>query len=105
MTLGIGSYEPSLVPFSLHGMEPRAAFPMVGSGALTTMAHSGWSRLRQRFPPAQLCLIALSGYAGVDMRDACLAEGFDWYLVKPGKIRELERLLGGDRADSGASQR
>ena len=34
-------------------------------------------RLRQRFPPAQLRLIALSGYAGADIRDACLAAGFD----------------------------
>lgn len=62
-------------------------------------------RLRLRFPPAQLRLIALSGYAGADMRDACLAEGFDGYLIKPGEIHELERLLGGDRADSDASQR
>ena len=61
-------------------------------------------RLRQRFPPAQLRLIALTGYAGADIRDACLAAGFDAYLVKPGEIPELERLLGGDRADSDASQ-
>jgi two-component system CheB/CheR fusion protein len=61
-------------------------------------------RLRQRFPPAQLCLIALSGYAGGDIRDACLAAGFDAYLVKPGEIAELEQLLGRNRADSGASQ-
>jgi uncharacterized membrane protein YfcA len=34
VTLGIGSYGPSLVLFSLLGMEPRAAFPiMMGSGA------------------------------------------------------------------------
>ena len=80
-------------------------FPWWGRERSPRWAHSGWSRLRQRFPPAQLCPIALSGYAGVNMRDACLAEGFDGYLVKPGEIRELERLLGGDRADSGASQR
>ena len=61
-------------------------------------------RLRQRFPPAQLRLIALSGYADADIRDACLAAGFDAYLVKPGEIPELERLLGGDRADSDASK-
>ena len=61
-------------------------------------------RLRQRFSPAQLRLIALSGYAGADIRDACLAAGFDAYLVKPGDLTELERLLGGDRADSAASQ-
>jgi CheY-like chemotaxis protein len=56
-------------------------------------------RLRQRFPPARLCLIALSGYAGADLRDACLAEGFDAYLNKPGNIHELEPLLGGDRTE------
>jgi uncharacterized membrane protein YfcA len=33
-TLGIGNYAPSLVLFSLLGMDPRAAFPvMMGSGA------------------------------------------------------------------------
>ena len=42
-------------------------------------------RLRQRFPPAQLRLIALSGYPDADIRDACLAAGFDAYLVKPGE--------------------
>ena len=61
-------------------------------------------RLRQRFPPAQLRLIALTGYADEDIRDACLAAGFDAHLVKPGDLRQLERLLGGDRADSDASQ-
>jgi uncharacterized membrane protein YfcA len=34
LTLGIGNYAPSLVVFSLLGMDPKAAFPiMVGSGA------------------------------------------------------------------------
>jgi two-component system CheB/CheR fusion protein len=61
-------------------------------------------RLRRRFPPAQLCLIALTGYADAAIRDACLTAGFDAHLVKPGEIRELERLLGGDRADADASQ-
>ena len=51
-------------------------------------------RLRQRFPPAQLYLIALTGYAGADIRDECLAAGFDAHLVKPGEIPLLERLLG-----------
>jgi len=61
-------------------------------------------RLRQRFPPTQLCLIALSGYADADLREACLAAGFDAYLVKPGDAHELQRLLEGDRANSTASQ-
>ena len=34
LTLGIGNYAPSLVMFSLMGVDPRAAFPiMMGSGA------------------------------------------------------------------------
>jgi uncharacterized membrane protein YfcA len=34
LTLGIGNYAPSLVLFSLLGMDPKAAFPiMMGSGA------------------------------------------------------------------------
>jgi uncharacterized membrane protein YfcA len=38
VTLGIGSYGPSLILFSLLGMEPRAAFPiMMGSGAFMGM--------------------------------------------------------------------
>jgi uncharacterized membrane protein YfcA len=38
-TLGIGNYGPCLVLFSLLGLEPRAAFPiMMGSAAFTGMA-------------------------------------------------------------------
>jgi uncharacterized membrane protein YfcA len=34
LTLGIGNYAPSLIMFSLLGMDPRAAFPiMMGTGA------------------------------------------------------------------------
>jgi CheY-like chemotaxis protein len=55
-------------------------------------------RLRQRFPPAQLYLIAFTGYADADIRDACLDAGFDVHLVKPADINLLEKLLGSDRA-------
>ena len=38
LTLGVGNYAPSLVVFSLLGIDPRAAFPiMMGSGALVAM--------------------------------------------------------------------
>ena len=34
ITLGVGNYAPSLIAFSLLGMDPKAAFPiMAGSGA------------------------------------------------------------------------
>ena len=62
-------------------------------------------RLRERFPPTQLYLIALTGYAGADIRDACLAAGFDAHLVKPGDIAMLEKLLGSDRVESDAGDR
>jgi CheY-like chemotaxis protein len=61
-------------------------------------------RLRQRFPASQLRLIALSGYEDRDILDACLTAGFAAYIVKPGDISELERLIGGDGADSDASK-
>ena len=61
-------------------------------------------RLRQRFPPGQLRLIALSGYADPEIGKACLSAGFDAYLIKPGDIPQLERLHGGDRADSDGSK-
>jgi uncharacterized membrane protein YfcA len=38
LTIGIGNYAPSLIVFSLLGMDPRAAFPiMMGSGALVAV--------------------------------------------------------------------
>ena len=53
LTLGIGNYAPSLVVFSLLGMDPRAAFPiMMGSGAFVAMIAGvrfvGAGRLHQR---------------------------------------------------------
>ena len=56
-------------------------------------------RLRERFSPAQLYLIAFTGYADADIRDSCLEAGFDIHLVKPGDINLLEVLLGNDRAN------
>ena len=61
-------------------------------------------RLRERFPPAQLYLIALTGYAGTDIREECLAAGFDAHLVKPGEIALLKRLLGRDEGASEAAE-
>jgi two-component system CheB/CheR fusion protein len=61
-------------------------------------------RLRQRFPAAQLRLIALSGYADADIRNACLAAGFSVYLVKPGEIAELERMIVGEGPNGDASK-
>jgi len=62
-------------------------------------------RLREVFPPRQLYMIALTGYAGADISAACLAAGFDVHLVKPGQMALLETLLGAERPDSETDSR
>ena len=53
-------------------------------------------RLRQVFPRERLYMIALTGFASADIREACFAAGFDAHLIKPGEIPKLEQLLRGD---------
>ena len=50
-------------------------------------------RLRRVSANGQLRLIALTAYRDAALRERCLASGFDEYLVKPGDIAQLERLL------------
>jgi uncharacterized membrane protein YfcA len=66
LTLGIGNYAPSLVLFSLLGMDPRAAFPiMMGSGAfVATIAGIRFLRAARIQGRAALGL-ALGGIPGV----------------------------------------
>lgn len=47
-TLGIGSYAPTLALFSLLGMDPRAAFPMMMGAAAFSMIASGLRFLSAR---------------------------------------------------------
>ena len=54
-------------------------------------------RLRTMFPAGRMYLIALSGHASSEVREACLAAGFDECLDKTGRIETLERLLRDDR--------
>ena len=58
------------------------------------------SRLRKVFPRERLTMIALTGYTGTAIRAACLDEGFDEQLTKPGDIGKLEELLRGERLDT-----
>jgi uncharacterized membrane protein YfcA len=64
--LGIGSYAPSLIAFSLMGMDPRAAFPiMMGSAAyMQTVAGARFVRAGRYDGQAALGL-ALGGVPGV----------------------------------------
>lgn len=54
-------------------------------------------RLRTVFPAGRLCLVALSGHASSEVREACLAAGFDECLNKTGRLETLQRLLADDR--------
>jgi CheY-like chemotaxis protein len=57
-------------------------------------------RLRAAFPRERLYMIALTGFTGADLREGCLAAGFDEHLTKPGDIDQLAHLLGGNRRDT-----
>jgi len=66
LMLGIGNYAPSLIIFSLLGMDPRSAFPiMMGSGALMAMA--GGFRFMQaaKFDKRAALGLTLGGVPGV----------------------------------------
>ena len=66
LMLGIGSYAPSLILFSMLGMDPKAAFPiMMGSGALMAMA--GGIRFMQagRFDSRTALGLTIGGIPGV----------------------------------------
>jgi uncharacterized membrane protein YfcA len=66
VTLGIGSYGPSLVLFSLLGMEPRAAFPiMMGSGAFMGLVAAMRFVSSGRYAARAALGLALGGIPGV----------------------------------------
>jgi len=66
VTLGIGSYGPSLILFSLLGMEPRAAFPiMMGSGAFMGLVAAMRFVSSGRYAARAALGLALGGIPGV----------------------------------------
>jgi uncharacterized membrane protein YfcA len=66
LALGIGSYAPSLILFSMLGMDPRAAFPiMMGSGAMMAMAGGLRFMKAGRFDTRAALGLTLGGIPGV----------------------------------------
>jgi uncharacterized membrane protein YfcA len=66
ITLGVGNYAPSLVVFSLLGMNPRAAFPiMMGSGAFVATIAGIRFVGAGRFHSRAALGLALGGIPGV----------------------------------------
>jgi uncharacterized membrane protein YfcA len=66
LPLGIGNYAPSLVMFSLLGMDPRAAFPiMMGSGAFVATVAGVRFLSARRFHERAALGLATGGIPGV----------------------------------------
>jgi uncharacterized membrane protein YfcA len=66
LTVGIGNYAPSLIIFSLLGMDPRAAFPiMMGSGAFVATIAGVRFVARGRFDRRAALGLAVGGIPGV----------------------------------------
>lgn len=66
LTLGVGNYAPSLIMFSLLGMDPRAAFPiMMGSGAFVGSIAGLRFINAGRFHPRAALGLALGGIPAV----------------------------------------
>ena len=64
--LGIGNYAPSLILFSLLGMDPRAAFPiMMSSGAMLAMISSVRFMEANRFDTRAALGLTVGGIPGV----------------------------------------
>jgi CheY-like chemotaxis protein len=57
-------------------------------------------RLRERPYGAQLVLVALTGWAGKDVRTKAAEAGFDYHLVKPVDWEELEHIVTAESAQS-----
>jgi CheY-like chemotaxis protein len=57
-------------------------------------------RLRGRPYGAKLTLVALTGWAGKEIRVKAAEAGFDYHLVKPVNLEELERIVTAERAQS-----
>ncbi len=66
LTIGIGNYAPSLIVFSLLGMDPRAAFPiMMGSGAFVATIAGARFIARARFDSRAALGLTLGGIPAV----------------------------------------
>lgn len=66
LMMGIGNYAPSLILFSLLGMDPRAAFPiMMSSGAMMAMAGGIRFMRTARFDNAAALGLLMGGVPGV----------------------------------------
>jgi len=66
LTVGVGNYAPSLIVFSLLGMDPRAAFPiMMGSGAFVATVAGVRFVTRGKFDRHAALGLAAGGIPGV----------------------------------------
>ena len=82
LTLGIGSYAPSLILFSMLGMDPRAAFPiMMTSGAMMAMVGGFRFMSAGRFDTRAALGLTLGGIPGV-LLAGLLVRSLPLYVLK-----------------------
>eukprot|EP00891_Asterochloris_glomerata_P008557 jgi/Astpho2/8557/gw1.00125.89.1_t len=61
------------------------------------MPHKGGmevvAEVRQRWPDARICMVAITADAFEETRTDCLRSGFDAWLAKPFRIEELAQIM------------
>jgi uncharacterized membrane protein YfcA len=113
LTIGIGNYAPSLIVFSLLGVDPRAAFPiMMGSGAfVATVAGVRFIRAG-RFDRRAALGLTLGGVPGVLFAaivvESMSLETLRWLVVSVvlyASFTLLKNVRRGGSSDPPASER
>ncbi len=74
---------------------PQVALVNIGMPGLD--GYQVAQKLRAEFGPAQLRLVAMTGFGQSSDRDRALAAGFDSHLIKPARTDQIQRALKGDR--------
>ena len=97
LMLGIGSYAPSLILFSVLGMDPRAAFPiMMSSGAMMAMVGGLQFMKAGRFDTRAALGLTVGGIPGGARRGTSRAVSSSERAAMDGRVRR--RLRGDDDA-------
>lgn len=96
--LEIMGHQTLYVANPLHALtkvdEFRPDVAFIDIGAASPEGSNLAQVLRDHYAPHELRLVALSPYGDTRMTDASITAGFDAYLSKPVKERDVETVLG-----------
>jgi two-component system CheB/CheR fusion protein len=76
---------------TLEGHRPHVVLLDIGLPELD--GYEIAKRVRARYSPAELVLVAMTGYGQQTDRERSKAAGFDHHLVKPAAFEEIETIL------------